>query len=200
MSEGVQTTQARPADGERWLDEHGDYLYRYALSRVGRGEAAEDLVQDTLLAALQSAARFEGRSSERTWLVAILRKKLIDRLRRRRGRRPSEFAATDEWVDGLFDRTGHWKHAPGVWGGEPSATLERREFWQAFDRCRTALPERMRRVLVLRLLEDVSVEEIGEALMISAANVWTLLHRARLRLWKCLDRNGEGPVPQARKP
>lgn len=199
MSEGIQTTPFRPTDGDRWVDEHGDHLYRYAMSRVGRAEVAEDLVQETLVAALESAFRFEGRSSERTWLVAILRKKLVDLLRRMRGRLASEIPATDEWMDGLYDRTGHWKTAPGRWGDDPSAVLERREFWQAFERCRGALPERMREVLVLRLLEDVSTEEIGEVLSLSPANVWTLLHRARLRLWKCLDRNGHGPI-SPRKP
>jgi RNA polymerase sigma-70 factor (ECF subfamily) len=182
------------------VDEHGDYLYRYALARVGRREAAEDLVQDTFLAALQAVDTFAGRSTERTWLTSILKKKLIDRLRRQhRTRLASDLGQTDAWLDGLHDWAGRWKAAPGRWGGDPVELLQRREFWQAFERCRAGLPDRLREVLSLRLLDNVPAEKICRALDISPTNLWTLLHRARARLWHCLDRKGLGPGPSKEK-
>jgi RNA polymerase sigma-70 factor (ECF subfamily) len=176
------------------VDEHGDHLYHFALARVGRPDAAEDLVQETLLAALQAAGTFAGRASERTWLTGILKNKLVDRLRRGgRTQVASDLGRSDDWLDGLYDRTGHWKAAPGRWGADPVELLQRREFWDAFERCRAGLPDRLREVLSLRLLDDVPAAEVCQALGISATNLWTLLHRARVRLWHCLDRKGLGP-------
>jgi RNA polymerase sigma-70 factor (ECF subfamily) len=195
MSEQSTPVGSRPIDPSRWVDEHGDYLYRFALARVGRSEVAEDLVQDTLLAALRAADQFAGRSSERTWLTSILKNKLIDRLRRgRRTESTTDLAATDDWLDGLYDRTGHWKAAPGRWGGDPAEIMQRREFWDAFERCLAGLPDRLREVLAQRLLDDIPAAEVCATFGITATNLWTLLHRARLRLWHCLDRQGLGPV------
>ena len=73
--------------------------------------------------------------------------------------------------------------------------LQRREFWEAFQRCLAALPDRLREVLSLRLLDDVPAPEVCETFGISATNLWTLLHRARLRLWHCLDGKGLGQLP-----
>jgi RNA polymerase sigma-70 factor (ECF subfamily) len=185
--------EARP-DPACWVDRHGDYLYRYALARVGHPQAAEDLVQETFLAALRTADTFAGLSSERTWLTGILKHKLIDRLRRHRADQVvADLDADDLWLDGLYDRTGHLRSAPGRWGADPAELLQRREFWEAFEQCRTDLPERLREVLSLRLLDDVPAAEVCGALGISAANLWTLLHRARVRLWHCLNQKGLGP-------
>jgi RNA polymerase sigma-70 factor (ECF subfamily) len=196
MTEGQGTPPPAALDPARWVDEHGDYLYRFALARVGRPEAAEDLVQETLLAALQAAGRFAGRASERTWLIGILKKKLIDRFRSgRRTQSAADLDAADDWLDGLYDHTGHWKAAPGRWGADPAELLQRREFWEAFQRCLAGLPDRLREVLSLRLLDDVPAPEVCQTFGISATNLWTLLHRARLRLWHCLDGKGLGQLP-----
>jgi RNA polymerase sigma-70 factor (ECF subfamily) len=195
MSEPSTPGGPRSIDPSRWVDEHGDYLYRFALARVGRSEVAEDLVQDTLLAALRAAEQFAGRSSERTWLTSILKNKVIDRLRRgRRVESAADLSSADEWLDGLYDRTGHWKAAPGRWGTDPAEIMQRREFWDAFERCLAGLPDRLREVLAQRLLDDIPSAEVCATFGITASNLWTLLHRARLRLWHCLDRQGLGPV------
>jgi RNA polymerase sigma-70 factor (TIGR02943 family) len=200
MSEG-QPAPAAAADASRWVDEHGDALSRYALGRVGRADVAEDLVQETFLAALRVAGTFAGRASERTWLTGILKNKLIDRLRREGRSRPAtDLGAPDDWLDGLYDATGHWRAPPGAWGADPSALLERREFWEAFERCRAGLPDRLREVLSLRLLDGVPAADLCAALGITANNLWTLLHRARVRLWQCLDRQGLGPLAGGGKP
>jgi RNA polymerase sigma-70 factor (ECF subfamily) len=194
MSERASPPPGPALDPTRWVDEHGDHLYRYALARVGSPDEAQDLVQETLLAALQAAGGFAGRSSERTWLIGILKNKLVDRLRRARRTRTAADLEADDWLDDLYDRTGHWKAAPGRWGTDPAELLQRREFWDAFERCRAALPPRLGEVLALRLLDDVPAADVCQALGISTTNLWTLLHRARVRLWACLDSKGLGPV------
>ena len=199
MSDTEPSARSTRPDPARWLDEHGDYLYRLALSRTGRTDAAEDLVQDTLVAALRAADSYAGRSSERTWLAAILKNKAVDRLRRLRRAPFTDDASTDAQLEGLYDRSGHWRTPPGAWGDDPAALLESREFWDAFEECRRALPDRFRDVLSLRLIDDVPAEKICQALDITASNLWTLLHRARIRLWQCLDRKGLAPRGSSRK-
>jgi RNA polymerase sigma-70 factor (TIGR02943 family) len=185
--------QAHP---ERWVDDHGDYLYRFALARVDGAETAEDLVQDTLLAALKAAPSFAGRSSERTWLTGILKNKLVDRLRQtQRMRIVADLGRPDECLDDLYDRAGHWRVDTREWDCDPARTLQRREFWEAFRHCHGHLPDRLREVFSLRILDDVPAAEICQALGISATNLWALVHRARVRLWRCLDRTGFGPPP-----
>jgi RNA polymerase sigma-70 factor, ECF subfamily len=179
---------------ESWVDKYGDYLYRFALVRVGSPEAAEDLVQETFLAALKAAPSFAGRSSERTWLTGILKNKMVDRLRQtQRTRLVADLGRSDECLDELYDRAGHWKAGPREWKGDPAGALERREFLEAFQHCFAHLPERLREVFSLRLLDAMPALEVCQVLGISATNLWTLLHRARVRLWRCLDRTGFGP-------
>jgi RNA polymerase sigma-70 factor (ECF subfamily) len=199
LSDTEPSARSTRPDPAGWLDEYGDYLYRLALLRTGRPDAAEDLVQDTLLAALRASDTYAGRSSERTWLAAILRNKSIDRLRRLRRAPFADDAVTDPLLEGLYDRAGHWRSSPGAWGDDPAALLESREFWDAFEECRRALPDRLRDVFSLRVIDDTPAAEVCQALDISTSNLWTLLHRARLRLWQCLNRKGLAPSGGARK-
>jgi RNA polymerase sigma-70 factor (TIGR02943 family) len=173
-----------------WLEHHGDYLYRYALSRLRRSEAAEDVVQETFVGALKNRDQFAGNSSERTWLVAILKRKIVDHLRRKQRERPvSELASEENWADDLFDDHGHWKRRPAAWTRGPGAALDREEFWAAFRACLDKLPERMADAFTLREVEGLDGREVCNALDVSANNLWVMLHRARLRLWKCLGSN-----------
>ncbi|WP_447979962.1 sigma-70 family RNA polymerase sigma factor [Candidatus Nitrospira bockiana] len=189
---GSMATDA-PSDPEQWLTRHGDYLYRCALLRVHDARAAEDVVQETLLAALQSRTRFAGRSSERSWLVGILKHKVIDHFRKHSREAPAE----DGDVHGggerehSFDDVGNWHPdgRPKEWGEDPGVLLERKEFWDGLSRCLETLPPRLARVFSLRELDDVSTEEICQILDISANNLWVMLHRARMQLRRCLEMN-----------
>lgn len=179
-------------DPERWVDEHGDYLYHYAISRLRDPVRAEDFVQETLLAALRSRERFEGRSSERSWLTGILKNKMLDHFRTA-GRETSftDVAFYSEEEDRTFHNDAfpnHWNHeeAPTEWTGAGGA-LDREEFWRVFERCRMKLPDRIARVFVLREVDDLSSEEICSTLNISPSNLWVMLHRARLALRRCLE-------------
>lgn len=176
--------------GDRWLDEYGDVLYRYAKSRVGRRDVAEDLVQETLLAGIRGQQHFREQSSERTWLVGILKRKIADYFRQcARDVSPVSLSSTDDWTDSLFDNRGRWKSAPSVWEHSPSAPLERSEFWQVFTDCLGKIPERMRKAFSRREIDELSTELICQEMGVTPTNLWVLLYRARLRLWKCLDAN-----------
>ena len=169
-------------DPETWVDQHGDSLFRYAVMRVGNRSLAEDLVQEALLAALQAQDRFDGRASVRTWLIAILRKKVIDYLRR--AKRESGSGDTQ-----FFDPAEHRKRRLRPWSDDPARLLEEKEFWQVFHRCADQLPEKLSDVYYLREIAGLATDEICDLLDIEAANLALRLYRARAAMRHCLDRN-----------
>jgi len=179
------TGQARD-NIDRLVNEHGDVLYAYAMMRLGRQDAAEDIVQETLLAALQSWETFAGQSSERTWLIGILRHKILDFFRRER---PSQNTDDEAWRDEFFDRARHWKDKLLDWQGDPEALAENHEFRQVLQNCLDRLSEIMAQAFVLREMEGLSSEEICQHLAITPTNLWARLHRARLQLRRCLQQN-----------
>jgi RNA polymerase sigma-70 factor (ECF subfamily) len=176
-----------------WLDDHGDALYRYAVARTGDPTAAEDLVQETLLAAMR--ARFDGGSTERTWLVGILRHKVADH-RRRRSSREHTFTDGDGGEDhGGFDaftKRGRWTVGVPGWRSDPTAGAELSEFRDVLARCMSKLPRRVATLFWLREAEDRPTEELCAELGISPSNLWTMLYRARSRLRQCLTLNWFG--------
>ncbi len=196
MSETQRTSESQPPDFSAWVDQHGDYLYKYALFRLRDGSAAEDAVQETFLAALKAYRGFEGRGSERTWLVGILKHKVTDHFRRTMREAPigepeddtfehnEFFTRTDEW-------TNHWNtdYAPSDWHATPAELMERSEFWHVLNDCLSPLPKRAASAFTLREVDGLSSEEICQALNISVNNLWVMLHRARLHLRNCLERN-----------
>ncbi|MFC1858485.1 sigma-70 family RNA polymerase sigma factor [Thermodesulfobacteriota bacterium] len=175
---------------ETWVDEYGDQLYQFAFTRVHDSEIAADLVQETFLAGLKSKDRFEGRSSMRTWLTGILKHKIIDHLRKKN----REYPVTDIelYVDTLgefFDKSGHWKTGPAKWIANPSKLYEQQEFLEIFYQCLSGLTSRLADAFKLREIDGLSTDEICKVLSITATNLWVLLHRARMKLRGCLERN-----------
>jgi len=176
------------SDPQTWLEEHGDYLYRYAMLRVHNPQVAEDTVQETLLAALEAKDRFDGRASVRTWLVGILKHKIIDYFRRHsREFSISDLASPEDSLEDVFDRDGNWRVPPTAWRDSPAQTLERKEFWRIFETCMSELPQRLAQVFALREIEGFPSEEICKRLNISATNLDVMMYRTRLRLARCLD-------------
>ncbi len=166
-----------------WMSRYGDALYRYALSRLRRTHEAEEAVQETLLAALTRRGEFQGRSHPRTWLMGILKRKVVDRIRaaarEARGTDPDD-------LDAWFNAKGKWRKSPRRWD-DPAASAERSEFWRVVRQCLAQLPERMAGAFTLRTLDDQAPTDVCRELALSPANLWVLLHRARLRLVRCLD-------------
>lgn len=188
------------ADPTGWVDEHGDYLFRYAVFRLGHAEAAEDIVQETFLAALRSRQTFAGRSSERTWLFGILKNKIIDQLRRcGREEKATPGPPIEDVLDHFFDEKGRWRVKPARCVDDPADALERKEFWETMERCLVKLPGRLKAAFSLREMDGLPSEEVQEVLGVTAGNLWTLLHRARISLCRCLDINWFKVVPKDRE-
>ncbi len=178
-------------DGSAWLELHGDALFRFARARLGDRTLAEDLVQETLLAALQSRDRFEERSSVRTWLFSILRHKIADAYRRGEAAEAGGAGKSPGILRRFFTPEGFWRNVPSRWKG-PQMELLDEEFWEVLDGCLGALPGPLSAAFSLRTLEQAEVPEICERLGLSPGNVRVRLHRARLLLRDCLERKWFG--------
>ncbi len=175
-------------DPASWVEAYGDSLYRFALSRLRDVESAEEVVQETFVAALRAREQYAGKGSEGAWLLGICKRKVIDYVRRRN--RPDSSGGGDFGPDPsetMFDEKGNWRKDPRVLKNRPEGGLEREEFWQAFRGCLKSLSQRQADVFTLRELEEMTSVEICKELKVSASNLWVLLHRARLRLTGCMQ-------------
>jgi len=174
-------------DPLHWLERHGDLLYRFALARTGDPSLAEDLVQETLLAAWKNKKSYSGRSSESTWLVGILRHKIIDHYRKQ-GEVSLEALELD--LDRWFDERGHWHCPPGIFF-DPQRQYDVEELRRKLKVCIELLPSRYRHLFYLREVDGLSAEEIRKQLPTSSTNnVWVMLSRMRFKLRECLERAG----------
>lgn len=176
-------------DPERWLENYGDLLFRYAMARVGDSGVAEDLVQETLLAAWRNRGSFSGKSSESTWLVGILKHKIADHFRKQS---PALLDDLEVDLDRFFDEQGHWREGPRHWM-EPGQILEQNQLKNSLRHCIDRLPPHYQRLFYLREVECMSAEEICNQLPATTTNnVWVMLSRMRLQLRQCLERAGFG--------
>ena len=175
--------------GDHELQQYRPYLLRYAMLQLRDRAAAEDVVQETLLAALAGRAQFAGRSSPKTWLTGILKHKIVDVIRRNAREQP--LAAGDEdaesaAAEATFKEDGHWREFPAHWG-DPQQALENSRFWEVFELCAQLMPTRTARAFMMRELMELTTEEICKELAITPTNLWVMLHRARLSLRECLE-------------
>ncbi len=162
-------------------------LLRYARSQLRNDAWAEDAVSEAMLAALEKPQSFAGQSQLKTWLVGILKHKVIDRLRRHS--RECTILSDDDETDVdelLFKADGHWREAPQDWGS-PERSLNQRQFFEVLEVCMEHLPATHSRVFMMREWLELGSDEICKELSITSTNLWVLLHRARLRLRDCLQ-------------
>jgi RNA polymerase sigma-70 factor (ECF subfamily) len=190
MSTGEREYSAPVTNPEIWVAEYGDLLFRYALRRVRRWDVAEELVQETFLAALHSREVFQARSSEKTWLLSILKHKIVDHIRKAsRESSVSSEMPLEDIPEHLFDQGGRWAIKPSRWGSDPGKVLEAKGFWDALMSCMEELPSRMAHAFALREIEQMDVEEVSEVMEVTPNNLGVLLYRARQRLRRCLELN-----------
>lgn len=193
----------RVSDPERWVEEHGDALFKYALTRLRDPARAEDMVQETFLAALKGGQSFAGRGAEKGWLIGILKHKILDHYRK--ASREISFTDLEFYQDEESDRfvpdglsKGSWIHdagrelGPMEWSSDPGASLDQAVFWKVFHDCCSKLPKKVAAVFTLREVDDVEGKEICRTLNISESNLWVMLHRARMALRRCLETNWFG--------
>lgn len=175
-----------------WLNQHGDYLYRFALARLRDPHLAEDVVQETFLAAIKSPD-FAGQSSPRTWLTGILKHKVIDVMRKNIREVAASDLMTDQDanMDEFFDEKGHWEEKPLAWD-MPQDALEQKQFLGTLQSCMDKLPAKLAQLFLMRDIQESDNEEICKELNISATNAWVMLYRARMGLRKCLEINWLG--------
>lgn len=182
---------SRDVDG--WVDAHGDALFAYASRRVWDRQAVEDLVQETFLAALTAKEGFRGESAVRTWLISILKHKIIDHLRKCvREQAGGEIETHDPLEEQAFTPKGFWKAIVRNWEPDAGALMESREFSAILDSCLEKLPKKMGQAFVLRMMDDTASEDVCKNLGITPTNLWVMLHRARARLRQCLEANWFG--------
>ena len=167
------------------------YLLRYASLQLRNRDAAEDAVQETLLAALSAEAGFAGRSNLRTWATGILKHKIVDAIRRASREQPLEGEDDSADLDALFDARGHWHDHPDAWPA-PDGALQEKQFLAALQRCLDGLPARTAQAFLLREHMGLETAEICKELRITSTHCWVLLYRARMALRECLDKTWFG--------
>ena len=192
----VEISGGLAIDPGSWVDEHGDHLFRYAIVRLRDETLAEDVVQETLLSAIQAIKSYAGKSAERTWLTGILKHKIIDHFRKRSREVPLDPSDTDlSEFDPLFDRNDefvdHWHDSlsPRIWQRSPDEALQENEFFGVLQACLGKLPERVANVFSLREMNGLDTDEICEILAVSQSNFWVMMHRARMALRRCIEIN-----------
>lgn len=169
-------------------------LLRFARMQLGNDDEAEDAVQEAIAGALRNAREFRAEAALKTWMIAILKNKVADILRHRQ-RMPLPASQlmtgeTDEPLPDLFNRFGVWRNAarPAAWE-DPEADIHSRQFLKVFDACLNCLPSQQGRVFLMREVVELAVEDICAELGLSPANVYVILHRARLALRDCMEKS-----------
>ena len=196
--EQPSTAPAQRIDPELWVDEYGDYLYRYAYSRLRDSNAVEEVVQESFLAGIRFREQFSGQGTERGWLLGILKRKIVDYVRlRSKYDRVASYEDENDPSAQLFDEKGNWRQGAMPWPTTADQHVEARELWEVVQHCLGNLPRGQADVFVLSVMEEMATDEICRELEITPANLWTRLHRARLGLAKCVGfrwcADGEGP-------
>ena len=187
-------------DPEHWIDRYSDYLYSYAYIRLRKEEVAQDLVQDTFFSALKAKDTFLHNASEKTWLVSILKRKIIDYYRKKSTQ--NELNILDKPIEGedgtmnhFFENSaahqGHWASgaSPNAWGKTFETSVESEEFYDILKRCITKLPEKTAAAFTMKNMDDLDTEEICKELNITPSNYWVMMHRAKLVLRECMEKN-----------
>ncbi|MEE9258765.1 MAG: sigma-70 family RNA polymerase sigma factor [Nitrospinaceae bacterium] len=176
-------------DSSQWVDRYGDVLFRFTLVRVKDVDAAEEIVQNTFLAALGARQSFAGRSTEKSWLFGILKHKIMDHFRQLQRTRTFDLKPEDgpDPSPDEHDHTGHWTLFPKSWNLDPEKAAENQQLLEVLSKCMDGISDKFRRVFVLKEIEGLSSEEICNEFNIKPTNLWVILHRARNQLKKCLD-------------
>ena len=176
-------------DPDKWVPRHADYLFNYAISRINDHDTAKDLVQETFFAGLKAKKNFQGKASERTWLIAILKRKVIDHYRKINSAKGKAEIKMNFYTDG--DREGEWieERVPASWTSDIEKQIENDELSDVLELCIGNLPEKYALVFRLKTIQKFDTEEICKDLNITTSNLWVIIHRARTQLRKCMEEN-----------
>lgn len=177
---------------DKWIDDYGNYLYNFAMMRVYNSDVAEDLVQDTFYSAVKAKESFLGNSSEKTWLTSILKRKIIDYYRKNARSKEDNILDNEDHFQREGILKGHWEDnsLPHDWGSvmEPTA-VENTELYKVVKKCLSKIPPRMAATFTLKEFEDYTTEEICKELNITPSNLWVMMHRTKVQLRDCIEKN-----------
>ncbi|MCF6213894.1 MAG: sigma-70 family RNA polymerase sigma factor [Flavobacteriaceae bacterium] len=181
------SNQKNVLDPNKWIALYSDYLFNYTITRIDDAELAKDIVQETFFSALKAMKNYRGDASERTWLVSILKRKIIDQYRKMNSKKGRAEVRVNFYDEG--DKRGSWLEecVPQTWGNEAESAIETKELGHAINKCVAALPEKYRNVFKMKTVQNIDTEEICNELDISSSNLWVIIHRARLQLRKCME-------------
>jgi RNA polymerase sigma-70 factor (TIGR02943 family) len=175
---------------DNWVANYADMLFAYARPRVNDTQVAEDLVQETFLSAWKAREGFKGEASEKSWLFTILKNKIIDHYRKK-AKDLIQTGNEKDATDAFFDQHEHWtdQDGPSNWSTAASDPLQQKEFYTVFEKCKKKLQVLQQSVFIMKYIDDLSADEICKALNITPSNYWVLIHRAKLGLRACLEKN-----------
>lgn len=174
-----------------WVHEYSDALYRFTMQRLKDEELCKDLVQETFLAAWRNVDGYEGKASVKNWLFVILKSKITDHYRKAYTRMEVETMRQEHNDQTFFDEEDHWRIGmyPRQWSVDLANRVEAKEFQQTFRSCGKKLKEIQNAVFVMKYVDDRSSEEICQELSLTSSNYWVLLHRAKVQLRACIEKN-----------
>lgn len=186
MSNDIKKNNLSP---DLWIDNYADYLYNYAITRINDSDLAKDLVQETFFAGLKSAKNFEGKSTERTWLISILKRKVIDHYRKINSKKGQAEVRMSFYDSG--DNEGDWieERVPQSWKNDTERGIENEELKSQIDICIDNLPEKYAVVFRMKTILEIETEDICKELEITSSNLWVMIHRARTQLRGCMEQN-----------
>ena len=181
--------EAHQLNPNSWVDAYADYLFNYAIGRVGDAEIAKDLVQETFFAGLKSAKNYKGEAAERTWLIAILKRKVIDHYRKKNSKKGK--AEVRMSYSSNTDSDGDWleEQVADPFSLKENDNIENEELGFAILNCIGKLPNKQATVFKMKTIEGISTEDICKELDINPSNLWVMIHRARTALMGCLNQN-----------
>ena len=173
----------------KWIDLYSDYLFNYTITRVKDRETAQDLVQETFFAGLKSMKNFKGEASERTWLISILKRKIIDHYRKINSKKGKAEVRMNLNFDG--ENEGDWleQRVADPFDKTAENDLENTELGLAIHNCISKLPSKQAEVFKMKTLLGYDTETICNELGITASNLWVIIHRARTSLASCMEKN-----------
>ena len=174
---------------DKWVDKYADQLFVYCTARVNDPQLAEDIVQNTFLSAWKAKETFNGTASEKNWLYAICKNKIIDQYRKKQHEVVSLSSSGEEEL--YFDKEDHWTNeaTPAAWRIGEDLPLDKKDFYGVLNKCKSKLKEIQQQVFAMKYMDDIDAEEICRLLGITSANYWVMIHRAKLHLRSCLEKN-----------
>ena len=176
-------------DPHKWIDRYSDYLFNYTISRINDRDFAQDIVQDTFFAGLKSMKNFKGEASERTWLISILKRKIIDHYRKINSNKGKAEVRMSYKTD--LESEGDWleEQVPDLSENNAEDTLINEELGSAILNCLSKLPEKQAQIFKMKTIQGYETEIICNELNITASNLWVIIHRARTAMANCLKEN-----------